>query len=252
MTNPAIASQYIAEDMDAKNWRQVLTKIDELASAPEKWDYAAAGLLSGYATDRTKRKDLIRFVKQNRDILSQSEQAWGEAGYALVNHDLTQMVQAHFAGWRDRPNIKPWMLTNLACAYMNDDQLREAAELSDYCLGLPPDHSFPMHITNLAHCEANVGDPAQALALLEQIVLEAETPGTQFEYELARAAATARAHGGARLSRAWNAIKNARRYHPQYKLEPGSKKSYQRTVKTVGAQGGMLGKLRAWFHLLQQ
>ncbi len=249
-TNPAVAREYIAKELGRRRWTQAQAKVDALKQTPEKWDHAAAALLTACAHEKPQRKRLVRFLNDNRTALARGEQSWGEAGYAMVCHQLHRMIYPHFEGWRERPGVKPWMLTNLTCAYLNEGRLTEAAEIADHCLQLPPDHSFPHHLTNLAHCEAVAGDPANAHALLDQAVIGHEGPGLRFEYHLARAAATARTPGPDAMRRAWAEIKTATRQFPNYRQDPASAITFKRAVKTVGAQGGLPGRLRAWLRLM--
>ncbi|XAL98894.1 tetratricopeptide repeat protein [Phycisphaeraceae bacterium D3-23] len=249
-TNPAVMSQYVAEELNNKNWKQAIRKIDGLQHKPAMWDRAASELMTRWANDTKQGKRLTRFIHNNRERIHNSEHTWGETAYALANNNMNRKVLEHFNGWRERGNLKPWMLTNLACAHLNLEQLDEAAQVTAYSLELPPDHAFAMHLINLAHCEAVQGDPAKAHRLLDQAVVENESAATRFEHDLARAAATARTPAPGHLQRAWALARKARTRYPAYPKEPGARSTYNRVIKTLGGQAGALGKLRAWWHLL--
>ncbi|MEM9415319.1 MAG: tetratricopeptide repeat protein [Planctomycetota bacterium] len=251
-TNPAVMSQYLTEELNQKKWKRVIQKVGTLHDKPALWDRAASEIMTRWANDPSQGKRLVRFVRDNQQRIEQSEHTWGETAFALANNNKSRMVLEHFNGWRERDNIKPWMLTNLACAHLNLGQLDDAAQVSAYSLQLPPDHAYPLHLINLAHCEAVQGDPARAHELLDQAVVEHEPAAIQFEHDIARAAATARTPGPGHIQRAWGFARQARTRFPGYKKNLGSRINYQRVIKTIGQQAGALGKLRAWLHLLLQ
>ncbi|MFI4861704.1 MAG: tetratricopeptide repeat protein [Phycisphaerales bacterium JB063] len=247
-TQPAVMSQYITEELDKRKWKPAIQKVNGLQDKPALWDRAASELMTYWANNKSHTKRLTRFVRDNQERIRRSEHTWGETAFALANNNKNHMVLEHFVGWRERSHLKPWMLTNLACAHLNLGQLSEAEQITRHSLTLPPDHAYAMHLVNLAHCEALQGDPAQAHQLLDQAVVEHEPTAIQFEHDLARAAATARTPGNNHLKKAWKLLAQARKRYPAYKHEPSSRDSYKRVVAAVGKASGPIGKAHAWLH----
>ena len=251
--NPTLAIQLIRPTLHRRQWGKVVRQIRSLHQIPAMWDAASAVFLEHIANEPHQKSCLTRFVKQNRSRLAASDLAWGEAAFALANHGLSRMTYDHFACWQDRQGVKPWVLSNLASILLQDNRLAEVQSLSKHCLQMEADHSYSLHLTNLAYCQAVAGDPAIAHQLLDQTVVAHIPWVAQFEHHLARAAATARNASGPHATRqAWQMVRQARHQFPSFKTARSARTSYRRVVKTIGAQGGLLDTLRVWRHLLNE
>jgi len=252
-SNPLIAPQLIVEHTDHRQWGKAIRKIDSLRDHTAMWDAAVCHLMNVIAEVPLQTNILARFVRNNAADLAKSDTAWGATGWAMSSHHLLDLIESHFVNWRQREDVEAWMLCNLVDAMLGKGDLAQARELTIEALNMPPDHSYGLHLVELAHCEAVLGDPAQAHDLLDQAAVESLPVTSQFTHFLARGAALARqgASGGpGAQAEAWAHVREAKRRFPQFKMNQGSRKTYRRIVKTIAAQGGMLGQLRgAWVSL---
>lgn len=66
---------------------------------------------------------------------------WGAMGYALVSAGECDNAIPWLSDWRERHDAQPWMLYNLAYSLFLRARKREAMEVIERALTLPPDHT---------------------------------------------------------------------------------------------------------------
>lgn len=106
-----------------------------------------------------------RLLRRYGTELKADDDCWGTVGYTLACLRRPAAVVRWLAGWRDHPNVRPWMLSNLARALRDLGRDAEADEVCRGALQLPVrDHTTNDFALWLAMEQLLSGDPAEAAA----------------------------------------------------------------------------------------
>ncbi|MFN3167226.1 MAG: tetratricopeptide repeat protein [Phycisphaeraceae bacterium] len=253
--NPLVGMLLVRPLVDRGTWPTAAKRCKMLRDWPEGWDKAATYLLEAIAQRGSQthhRKLLASFYKQNRQRLRDAPDAWNAAIYALASMDLSFPVIELFAGWQQRDDLEPWMLCNLANAYLTLGQLDRAYEVVAAALDMPPDHSRPNHLIDLAHLLALRGDARGAKQALDQVIVEQMPDFYQHAYHLARALSDARLAPNPAQARATarQHLANAKACFPHWRQNIGQRRCYRRVVRALGPTGGLVGRALALSRLL--
>ncbi len=108
-------------------------------------------------------------------------------GYALLTLRQDEEVIHWLADWRERLAAQPWMLWNGVMALRTQKREREAYEVSQHALQLPPDHVSAAHGVWVALDDALMGDAESAAEQLRGLDYDGLPEWQQFEFETATA-----------------------------------------------------------------
>ncbi len=97
-----------------------------------------------------RRRALRSFLAEHRAALQADPVTWGEAAHYLLGVNAHSEVLRWMKDWQNRPDLKPWMLLNLAVSLRNRGRWSEAAQVSARALTLPADHCTNLHRAWLA------------------------------------------------------------------------------------------------------
>lgn len=75
-----------------------------------------------------------------RRTFASDTSAWGTMGYALNSAQKNIETLIWMRGWRNKPDLQPWMLSNLALSWGRLKNYWAVIQVVDYALSLPPDH----------------------------------------------------------------------------------------------------------------
>lgn len=121
-------------------------------------------------SDRADRADRVealeRHVRERAAELRSVPELWGTVGYAYNFLGLSARTREWLADWREREDARPWMLTNLALAYLEHGDVHGAREVLEGALALPPDHTTHLHSVLLGFERALDGEVDAAAELL--------------------------------------------------------------------------------------
>ncbi len=238
--NPLAAEAWMKACAERGEWKECREGLDSLRAAPPAWTRAAGEYLERLAAKR-RTSDLRAFLKSERDRLAADDRSWGSAGYALNEAGLEREAVEWLSGWRDRKDVKPWMLLNLAVSLRAIGRSEEARAVSAAALGHPSDHATPDHRLWVAFEEAFEEGPASSpsvdvdalkpfyrcLRLLTLAVLEARKGA--FDGAVAR-------------------LREAAAAMPTYAKDPLLRAAYRRAVARIArSRGGVGGVLWGWF-----
>jgi hypothetical protein len=92
--------------------------------------------------------------------LREETRDWGEIGYCFASLEDYVRAATWMHDWRQRRDLQPWMLINLALSLRGLGDDAQANEVSRHAGELPPDYTSPYHQTWLAFDAALAGDGA--------------------------------------------------------------------------------------------
>jgi tetratricopeptide (TPR) repeat protein len=182
--NPATAACWVRGFAHRDRWdhRKKLTELD----ASDRFAQAAFREYANVCGEKQKRDYLLQFINQRREWLFNDDDAWGNIGYALVACDRPKQALEWFGEWKQRRNLRPWMLYNIAHALEDSGREDEAIEARRTALALPPDHTSPHHVTRLSLCEALRGDLPTAVARIDGLDYGRLDPRQKAEWAMVR------------------------------------------------------------------
>ncbi|MDX1948074.1 MAG: tetratricopeptide repeat protein [Pirellulaceae bacterium] len=203
---------------------------------------------------KSNRPDELRqYVRRHWKWLRTSTFAWGAAGYALTGIRDYALAAQWNSDWREREDIRSWMLVNVVEGLRNDGRDAEAADASRQALGLPQPKGHDLHRLWLATDAVAAGDMATA-----QEWLAGMNPAEQLDADYAFLAGCARVAvemAAARPELASSAFRQARGTLIQlrngyefWRFEPARRRAWQAAVRRVAAlRGTLLAKWWSWF-----
>ncbi|MDH5673915.1 MAG: C39 family peptidase [Myxococcales bacterium] len=108
------------------------------------------------------------WLLMGRATIRKHARIWGAVGFALVRHSAGAAVR-FMRGWRGYPDIRPWMLNNLALAYEHLGRFRLSDQVRQAALALEADHTERYHIPWGALGAALCGDNARSRTIVERV-----------------------------------------------------------------------------------
>ena len=112
---------------------------------------------------------LRRLVKRHQGWLNTHDQGWGSIGYAWVRLGYFGFAIRQLQDWRERSNLKMWMLLNLAIALRQKHRWEELRGVLDYAMTLERDGVFPKIRLMYALEQALQGNTAEAAAQFREV-----------------------------------------------------------------------------------
>jgi tetratricopeptide (TPR) repeat protein len=224
-------------------WRGARTLARALGPAPPTPGALGAAVEWMERLASAGRRGAIRaLVRRHRAQLQSDTLAWASAGHALCNTGQFRRACAWLASWRGRPQLRPWMLLNLAQSLRDLGATEEGRAVNCAALELPPDHASALHRIHLA-TDAAPGGPSS----LDELALPDEGYYRWLaELHLAYRAGLA----GEDRREAWNdALIHLRRAHAGARLtcrEPYFRRYRRKVIWAIARRrGGLLAPL--WF-----
>ncbi len=166
--NPQLGRLWMERSIAQRNWQFSHQKFSTLLAHGEIGLRAAAAYLRKTARDRN-RWLLPNFLRKYRDHLRTDLDTWALCGYALLSIGLNQKCAHWLHDWRERPDIKPWMLLNLASALRDLNRHPEAHAVSQHALSLNINDSLEQHRLFLAIDAGLARDSARLTQLLTDL-----------------------------------------------------------------------------------
>jgi hypothetical protein len=101
--------------------------------------------------------ELWALIRQRRDVLRAESRSWGSVGYALETLGYHRAAVRWLADYKERADLSPWMLINLAIAQRSLGWDAAANQVSRRALELPADYTSVYHRIWLALDDALTG-----------------------------------------------------------------------------------------------
>jgi tetratricopeptide (TPR) repeat protein len=127
------------------------------------------------------------FLWRNQDWIRQHSRIWGSTGHAMLCFQKYTALRRWMADWRQRNDLAPWMLLNLAEGLRAIRRDAEAAEVSRHALTLTSDRDSDSHRVWLAADAICKGNTEEARQLLGQVHVASLTDHFKFLQELTTA-----------------------------------------------------------------
>lgn len=138
-------------------WRACLQKIEQLPQDTQSWETATAVLLD-YASRSGQVRLVRKFIRRHNERLCHGIHTWATAGNALIHCQRHVEAQRWLSDWRERADVRPWMLLGLASSLRQTARRGIGAAINEAALQLPPDHATPLHRLWLAADALVAGD----------------------------------------------------------------------------------------------
>jgi tetratricopeptide (TPR) repeat protein len=121
-----------------KQWKLCAAFADSLRPYPRALPVALLEYIQQLA-DQNKFEMLVWFIRRYRKVLLENTELWGKIGYGLKRCGRNRRVIAWMRNWRNRTDIQPWMLANLASAYRAVGQRRKGSEINKLAMQMKSD-----------------------------------------------------------------------------------------------------------------
>lgn len=118
---------------------------------------------------RNSSGPLLKFLRENRDLLRSHTETWGIVGYALSERREHKINLKWLSDWKARSEVKPWMLLNLVQSLQATKHPADAILVSQYALTLPEDDGTLVHRLWLAYAASHEGQTIKANHYLQDI-----------------------------------------------------------------------------------
>ena len=141
---PAVAIRWVDRRINAGT-RNLLRELNALDLRPEINEEAWRALVY-QLKNRQQYGEAIKIIRKNRDRFRSSTYLWGTAANVMYSADKFRQVVEWMADYRERDDVKPWMLQNLANSVRETSGFSKAAEIHAYAsVELPTDHDTWSH-----------------------------------------------------------------------------------------------------------
>jgi hypothetical protein len=227
--NPLVGSIWARSMTDSKRWKECAEGLVRLKD--RTWVEAASEYVRALATAR-KKPELDNFVSSSRDRLRSETLTWGAVGNALESIARAAECIEWMSDWRKREAVRPWMLSALVVSHRTLHSLDEALEAGRGALGMPPDHSYPLHRLWLSFEETVRGDAASGRAALEEVSADSLNSYYKCLRRLLQAVVEVKPDG----------LRTAAALMPSLDQEPALIHAYRQALQRIsGIQGGFKG-----------
>ena len=128
------------------NWRTAVKELQALPLEGEMAETAWREVI--YELDRSDRARIaLHVIRKNRERFQASTLLWGSAGYVMHSAGKYRQATRWMADYRQRQDVQPWMLQNLAEAARETSGFPAAAEVYSWAAAnLPTGHdSWTLH-----------------------------------------------------------------------------------------------------------
>ncbi len=173
----AIISELSVRCLARRNkWQLCREFVDSLSTDARALHLALLEFIQQLA-DHNKFQMFAWLMRRYRKILCGATELWGKTGYALKRFGRYRRVIAWMRDWRDRADVQPWMLANLAASYRAIGHRLKAIHINQFAVkmgGEPTGRAI--HALWLAADAVLVKQPAAAEAWLTQAVVTPNSP----------------------------------------------------------------------------
>ncbi len=136
--NPNVGHLWVASWSRRREWREE-SQLNQLDIQSPAGHNALIAYIE--ALGESSRIWKLRWLQfRLRRLFASNTSAWGTMGYALSIAQKNIETVIWMRGWRAKPDLRPWMLSNLALSWGRLKIDRAVTRVVDYALSLPPDH----------------------------------------------------------------------------------------------------------------
>lgn len=213
--NAVVGDVWVERWFDSSDHSACLKRLTNATEKHAMWQNAAGAYLAKLA-DANRTAPARQFIQQFAADLRRDVNSWGMTGYALVTLNREAEVIDWLADWREREDVRPWMLWNGVIALRTQKREREAYEMSQHALQLPPDSVTAAHRVWVACADALAGEAEEAAEQLRAVSYGELREWDQFEFDTATAvidfARSQQAFAGLKQLLQLGRLRNTRRF----------------------------------------
>lgn len=157
----AVAARWVVRGIGL-GWKQVSRDLRDLELEDDVREEGWRSLI--IELNRLDRKiEALRVVRRNRDIYRSSTALWASAGYVIRMAGKQRKARKWLADWRERDDLKPWMMINVAFPLLETRGIGGAGPAHKFAADeLPTDHDTYLHHGCAAFYEAWNGNTGEA------------------------------------------------------------------------------------------
>ena len=184
--NKSVPELWIAGLSDSllnKRATLILKRLDNFKGNDEGRRELAVAYLELLKTEKSKTA-IRTYVASNKDFLSANINTWGSVGYVLSSVREDQDCVLWLEPWKERKEVKPWMLLNLVLSLRRLKRLPEARDVGLAAQAMPVDSCSEMHGMWIAADAVLGGDYVQGRELLQKISRPALSNYYKFMHDL--------------------------------------------------------------------
>jgi hypothetical protein len=171
--NPAAAGEQVRLILENRKFNDALALIEAIRARNEDAvAHAAAMSFLDVTAARQEPKWLDAFGNRFPGWAIEDTEIWGMTGYVRVIVRQFHNCVSSMSDWANRKGVRPWMLLNLSLAYRNIDRDESAANVNEFALQLPDDHTSDEHRVWVAMDEALAGKFDRADKRISAIPME--------------------------------------------------------------------------------
>lgn len=185
-TNAAVGDVWVERWYDSSDHQACVKRLATVTNKNAAWQSAAATYLEKLSQAK-RTQEARQFIQKFAEELRRDDMTWGMVGYALLTLRRETEVIDWLADWRERAEARPWMLWNGVLALRTQKREREAYEMSEHALQLPPDHVSSTHRVWVALADALAGETEKAAEQLRGLHYGELREWDQFEFDTATA-----------------------------------------------------------------
>ena len=236
-----------------QHWKRCREFVNSLDAHTENFRRAMLELIQQLAV-RNKFLTISALIRRYRRQLQENTELWGKIGYALKRSGRDRKVIAWMKDWRQRPDVKAWMLGNLATAYRAVGSRAEGIEVNKFAVkidGEPADRTI--HALWLAADAALLKQPDSAEAWLSQAgVTPNSPPHHRFIQTLIEAVLRRLREPDTPFSATRSQITAAVRLYPAFRKTREIKVLYRQSLYRISrSKSGLSGMLWCWNQMVQ-
>ncbi len=231
-----------------KKWQLCLQFVDSLRDDARAMQSALLEYIQQLA-DHNKLPMLTFLIRRYRKTLRESTELWGQTGFGLKRVGSYRRVIAWMRDWRNRADVQPWMLANLAASYRALGRRAKAIDVNRSAMklgGEPAGRSI--HALWLASDAVLARQPAVAKQLLAQAVVTPNSP-PYHQFIKAIIDATLRRYDdpAVRFADTRAQILSAKKLYPGFLKTREIKVLYRRCLWRISAsKAGLSGMIWCW------
>ncbi len=193
-------------------------------------------------------------IRRYRKVLRQNTELWGKIGYALKRFGRRRRLINWMRDWRQRQDVKAWMLGNLATTYRAMGSRAKARDVSTFAMkidGDPADRTI--HALWLAADAAVLSQCDGAEAWLSQAILSPNSPPHhRFIKAITEAALLRLREPATPFSRTKAQMAAAIKLYPAFRKTREIKILYRQILTRISrSSSGLSGMIWCWQQIVQ-
>lgn len=181
--NPYIGRIFIEKCWEKYGDKNCIERLQDIRKNQNVWAKGMSRLIELMTHDKSVG-DLTNFIYNNKQDLKSDTEVWAMGGYAFVTINDFESCKNWLADWKERDDIKPWMLWNYSLALKNTNEEAKSLQINKKALEMPFDDVTFLHLLFLGLSEIHKGNYQEAFSYIARINPEVFNDWELFFYQL--------------------------------------------------------------------